>query len=51
MTKAEMMKKMEQIETRRFYLAMKDHWTRKDFDLDHEMFNEWLNLKRAVEEA
>ena len=50
MTKEEMLKRMDEIETRRFYLAMKDRWSREDFATDDKWFNEWLTLKKKVEE-
>ena len=49
MTREEMLKRMDEIETRRFYLAMKDHWDRDDFETDRKWFNEWLDLKKKVE--
>lgn len=48
MTREEMQKRLETLETRSFYLAMKDHWDRKDFELDTKMFNEMLELKKAL---
>lgn len=48
MTREEITKRMEEIETRRFYLAMKDRWTREDFATDDKWFAEWLNLKNEL---
>lgn len=50
MTKEEMLKRMDEIETRRFYLAMKDRWDRSDYETDDKWFREWLDLKKKVEE-
>lgn len=49
MTREEITKRMEEIENRRFYLAMKDHWTREDFATDDKWFAEWLKLKKELE--
>jgi len=49
MTKKEMLERMDEIETRRFYLAMKDRWNSKDFETDDKLFYEWLSLKKKVE--
>lgn len=49
MTREEIIKRMDEIETKRFYLAMKDRWDRSDYDWDNKMFNEWLNLKKMLD--
>ena len=50
MTKEEIIKRMEEIERDRFFLAMADHWTRADFDRDDKLFKEWLKLKNQLKE-
>ncbi len=48
MTKREELKKrLEAVERRRFFLAMKDGWDSKDYDLDSELVAE----ERALEQA
>ena len=50
MTKEEMLKRMEELEGKRFMLAMKDRWDSSDYDRDNKLFNEWLELKKKVAE-
>lgn len=49
MTREEIAKRMDEIETRRFCLAMKDCWTREDFATDNKWYAEWLDLKKELE--
>ena len=44
----EIKNKMEEIEKKRFFLAMKDHWDNKDFEQDRVWFNKWLALKNSL---
>ena len=48
MTREEIIKKIEVIEANRFYLAMKDRWSRADFDTDHKWWNELMDLKEKL---
>ena len=48
MLKHEIEKRIEKIEEERFYLAMKDHWTREDFDKDREYLREINKLKKDL---
>ena len=43
--------KIEILETRKFMLAMKDNWTRKDFETDRQLANEILKLEKMLEEV
>ncbi len=38
--------KIRELENRRFFLAMKDNWTRKDFERDEELRREIEELKK-----
>lgn len=49
MTREEIIKRMNEIETKRFYLKMKDFWDRKDFETDDKWFKEWFELKKELE--
>ena len=49
MTKMEIEKKINEIEDRRFLLAMKDHWTREDFRWDDKMYAEIKNLRKELQ--
>ena len=51
MTREEIIKKMDEIENSRFFLAMKDHWTRADFEIDDKWFDELLELKKELEKT
>lgn len=50
MTKVEMEKRIEKLNGQRFYLAMKDVWTRKDFQLDDEWLAEIEELEKKLKE-
>ena len=43
--------RIEEIKERRFFLAMKDVWSREDFKKDDEYFKEYMELKRKLAEA
>ena len=47
MTREQAMQRYEELETKSFFLAMKDNWTRADFDEDDKMFREMLMLKET----
>ena len=49
MTREEIKARIEDLEERRFYLAMKDKWTRDDFTWDMETFREILRLEKMLE--
>ena len=49
MTIKEMKERIAKLEKERFYLDMKDHWTRRDFDKDDELLGEIKNLKKMIE--
>ena len=38
--------KIRKLENKRFFLAMKDNWTRKDFERDEELRREIEELKK-----
>ena len=48
MAREEIIKRIRVLNDRRFLLAMKDHWTREDFDKDREMSNEIFELERSL---
>ena len=50
MTRTEIEKKIEEIENKRFYLAMKDRWNANDYTTDNKWFRELLELKKALAE-
>lgn len=50
MTKDEILKRIDEIETRRFYLAMIDRWTTREYDTDTELANELYSLKTTIME-
>jgi len=49
MTRAEIMKKIDEIENRRFFLAMKDFWDWRDRDTDRMLEMELNELKAMLE--
>ncbi len=51
MTKNEIQARIDELERRRFYLSMKDHWSAADFDSDRKMWIEVLDLKKKLEGA
>ena len=48
MAKEEMLKRIDEIETQRFYLDMVDRWDTRTYDLDTRLANELYDLKRKV---
>ena len=48
MTKNEILKRIDELETKKFYLAMEDHWTARDFAKNDEYFNEIQKLKAML---
>lgn len=48
MAREEMVKRMEELEDKRWLLSMKDRWNNEDFLQDREWFDEWLNLNEQV---
>ena len=47
MTREQAMARYEELETKSFLLAMKDFWTRADFEEDDKMTKEMLTLKET----
>ena len=47
MTKEQAIARYEELETKSFLLAMKDYWTRADFEEDDKMTEEMLMLKKT----
>lgn len=50
MTRQEIEKKIDEIETREFYLQMKDRWDRHDFELSRKHDEEVRKLKEMLKE-
>ena len=50
MTKAEMEKRLKELENERFFLEMKDRWNAKDFETDRMYKNEIRELKKKIAE-
>lgn len=48
MTNEEMSKRIEELESKRFYLSMKDHWTSADFETDRKWWTEILDLEKEL---
>lgn len=44
----ELRARLKDIEDRRFFLAMKDRWNNSDYELDNKLFNEEINIKKAL---
>lgn len=51
LTVKEINKKIDTLETRKFMLAMKDNWTRKDFETDRQLAREITELEKMLEEV
>lgn len=51
MTNTEIMSRIEELETRRFYLSMKDHWSAANFETDRKMWMEILSLQKELDET
>lgn len=49
MTRAEIEKKIEELETQKFYINMTDRFTRSDWDLLHEVEKEIKELKKVID--
>lgn len=49
MTKEEMTKRLNELNRARFLLAMKDFWSRADFDKDDRLRAEMLKLEKELE--
>lgn len=49
LTREEIMKELDEIGTKRFYLAMIDRWTSRCYDLDREYNNREMELKKMLE--
>ena len=50
MTRKEIEKRIDEIKTNRFYLAMKDRWSAEDFEHDRKLVNELIELKNKLKE-
>ena len=50
MERAELERRLADLEERRFYLDMKDHWSRADFDRDDELAREIREIKAKLAE-
>ena len=53
MTRQEINNRITEIESKRFYLAMKDRWEPADYKEDKDLYNEWLSLTyktKAIDE-
>ena len=49
MTKMEIEKRIDTLENNKFFLAMKDHWNREDFDYDAKLWKEICELKKELQ--
>lgn len=49
MTKEEMTNRLNELNRARFLLAMKDFWSRADFDKDDRLKAEMLKLEKELE--
>lgn len=49
MAREEIIKKIDNLETERFYLKMKDHWSSNDFEYDRELYYQIRELKKTLE--
>lgn len=49
MTRTEIEKRIEDIKEERFFLAMKDFWSREDFKKDDQLKAEIKELKKALD--
>ena len=48
MTRQEIEARIEELETREFYLKMKDRWSRSDFDYNDKLHREIRELKEQL---
>ena len=49
MARKEIMKKIEDLEHKKFMLDMKDRWSREDLDLSAHLIHEIRELKRLLD--
>lgn len=49
MKKNELIKKLEELENRKFYHEMKDRWSREDFDYAYNLEREIREVKKELE--
>ena len=47
----ELTNRLDEVETKRFYLAMKDYWNDDDYNRDRELFNEETALRKELAEV
>jgi hypothetical protein len=48
MTREEIKKRIEDLEEKRFYLAMKDMWNKEDYRKNDEWYTEIIELKKLL---
>ena len=51
LTVKEINERIDTLETKKFMLAMKDNWTRKDFETDRQLAREITELEKMLEEV
>ena len=51
MTNKEIEKKIEELENKKFFLAMKDRWSDRDFQRDRELSRQIAELKEMLKES
>jgi hypothetical protein len=44
----ELTNRLDEVETKRFYLAMKDRWNNDDYDKERELANEELAIRKEL---
>lgn len=49
MTQKEIKEKIDELEIRKFYLAMKDRWNNKDYDYNRELAKQIKELKKLLD--
>lgn len=42
-------KQLEELEKRKFYLSMKDHWSSEDYDIDRDLNRQIETVKTEIE--
>ncbi len=50
MTKDEILQEIDNVETRIYYLDMKDRWSTRDYELDDQFRKRLTELKRLLKE-
>ncbi len=50
MNREEIIKKIEELENRKFYLNMKDFWELEDYTKNNKIMNEIISLKNQLKE-